>query len=87
MRGRLSRSGLATYTRHSFVNPACVDRTFYAPLPRAIFRVCGSVPERFRFVRESTGRMHPALGRRGAREHTHTHTADRQVTPSAAQAF
>jgi uncharacterized protein YecE (DUF72 family) len=47
----LAHHGLPAYSSHPLLKTVCLDRSFYAPLPRAQYAAyAGQVPERFRFV-------------------------------------
>jgi uncharacterized protein YecE (DUF72 family) len=47
----LGRDGLSAYAQHPLLGAVGIDRTFYAPLPRAEYEhFAQQVPERFRFV-------------------------------------
>jgi uncharacterized protein YecE (DUF72 family) len=48
---RLSREGLSAYAQHPVLRTVGVDRTFYAPIPAAIFaEYAAQVPPGFRFL-------------------------------------
>jgi len=47
----LAHRGLPAYSSHPLLKTVCLDRSFYAPLPRAQYAAyAAQVPERFRFV-------------------------------------
>lgn len=60
----LARHGLQAYSKHPLLRTVCIDRSFYAPLARAVYADYASqVPERFRFVVKAPGAITTAWTR------------------------
>lgn len=59
---RLARDGLAAYARHPLLRAVGIDRTYYAPVPSAVFAAyAAAVPADFRFVVKAPETLTAAL--------------------------
>jgi uncharacterized protein YecE (DUF72 family) len=64
---RLASHGLAAYSQHPLLNAVGIDRSFYAPVPRADYeRYASQTPEHFRFLVKAPEAVTSSQDRAGA---------------------